>query len=256
MALKKEISRLREEEEKEELQLDKLSKDRAKQLLQERVSNQQQGALTGAAKLAEKKKTISELLNESTKDDAVSIIHSMGVMKFEYDKKLKTDTYNLDLINNSVLRRLTNDQRVQFMFLLAHCICDSSGQQQVQKVKMSNMGIDDKLFPAFFDILIENIEYFGADEFWLESNKMGDEGMKKFAEFLGGNPATLEVVKMYNNKAVVGTPVINQLLSAIERNDKIQKFTFEWRFTQHRDRIEKQVKKNQDLKRKLKWDAK
>eukprot|EP00484_Ammonia_sp_Unknown_P025857 CAMPEP_0197038566 /NCGR_PEP_ID=MMETSP1384-20130603/15480_1 /TAXON_ID=29189 /ORGANISM="Ammonia sp." /LENGTH=715 /DNA_ID=CAMNT_0042469017 /DNA_START=49 /DNA_END=2196 /DNA_ORIENTATION=- len=252
--LKKEIRAMKEEEEKEEVQLGNLEKDRAKKLLEERVNELQKNTLSTPS--TEKKKTISELLNESSKEDAVDIIHGMGVIKFEYDKKLKKDTYNLDLTNNAVLKRLTNAQRKQFMLLLAHCICDNSGQQKVEKVKLSNMGIDDKLFPDFMDVLIENIEHFEADELWLESNKIGDEGMKKLAVFLAKTPAKLEVIKMYNNKAIISTPVCNELLSAIEENGILQKFTFEWRLTQHRDRINKKLNANQDAKRKRKWAKK
>merc|ERR1712154_206044 len=69
--LKKEIATIKEEEQKEELQVDRLSRDRAKKLLEERVNDQQQGSLT-VTKSTEKKKTISELLAESSKEDAVS----------------------------------------------------------------------------------------------------------------------------------------------------------------------------------------
>merc|ERR1712130_362471 len=182
------------------------------------------------------KKTISEMLADCTKDDAVNIINSMGVLKFEYDKKLRKDTYNLDLTNNTVINRLTNPQRKTFMYLLGHCLVDTSGQQKIQKIKMSNMNLNDKLFPDFMDILIENKEHFEADEWWLESNKLGDPSMTKLAKFLEMIPKSLEVIKLYNNKAIVSTPCINKiLLPAIEKNDKIQKFTFEWRLTQHRD---------------------
>ena len=249
--LQKEIGALKEEEEKEELQLDSLQKDRARKLLQERVEDQQQNALNAGPE--QKKQTLSEMLNESTKEDAISIIHSMNCIKFEYDKKLKRDTYNLDLTNNSVLRRLTDVQRKKFMFLLAHCICDSSGQQKVEKVRMSNMNIDDKVFPDFMAVIVDNVEHFGVEEWALESNKIGNEGMKMFAAFLEMSPPTLEEVKMYNNKTSVSTSVLNDLLSSIEKNDKICKFTFEWRLTQHRDRIDKQLRKNQDLRRKAKW---
>eukprot|EP00486_Rosalina_sp_Unknown_P003672 CAMPEP_0201575308 /NCGR_PEP_ID=MMETSP0190_2-20130828/20419_1 /ASSEMBLY_ACC=CAM_ASM_000263 /TAXON_ID=37353 /ORGANISM="Rosalina sp." /LENGTH=541 /DNA_ID=CAMNT_0048004757 /DNA_START=12 /DNA_END=1634 /DNA_ORIENTATION=+ len=162
--LKKEIRTLKEEEEKEELQLDNIAKDRAKKLLEERVKDQQQGTMNEAQAALGKKKTITEMLNDATKDDAVNIIHSMGVIKFDYDKTLKRDTYNLDLTNNSVLRRLTNEQRKIWMFLLGHTICDKSGQQKIEKVKMSNMNIDDKVFCAFMDILIENVDAWAATE--------------------------------------------------------------------------------------------
>lgn len=255
--LRKEIGALKEEEEKEELQLDSLQKNRAKALLQERVQEQQQNALTqggvGGIVGNEKKQTLSELLNESTAEDAVSIIHSMNCIKLEYDKALKRDTLNLDLTNNAVLRRLTDVQRKQFMFLLANCICDGSGQHKIEKVRMSNMNIDDKLFPDFMAIVIEKAEHFGAEEWALESNRIGNEGIKMLAAFLELTPPTLQTLKMYNNKTSISTPVINQLLSSIEKNDKLCKFSFEWRLTQHRDRIEKQLNKNQDLRRRAKW---
>ena len=253
--LKKELRTLKEEEEKEELQMDSLKKDRARKLLEERVKDQQDGTMTAVQQQQEvgNKKTISEMLNDSTIEDAVNVINSMGVIKFEYDKTLKKDTYDCNLTNNSVLRRLTNDQRKQWMFLLGHCLCDKSGQKKIEKVKMSNMGIDDKVFCDFMDILIENIDEFEATEWWLESNKIGNEGMKKLSTFLGLSPKKLEVVKMYNNKTVISTPNLNDLLTNIEKNEVLQKFTFEWRLQQHRDRIAKQLKKNQDLKRKRRW---
>eukprot|EP01083_Nonionella_stella_P289850 986351_1 len=252
--LREEIRVLKEEEQKEELQMDRLSRDRAKELLQKRVSDQQQNSL---AQLAQRdvtqKQTISEMLAECSKEDATDIIYSMGVIKFDYDKKLRRDTYNLDLTNNSVLRNLTDKQRRKWMEMLAYCICDDSGAQKIEKLKMTNMNIDDKLFPDFMDILIDNIEHFHTEEWWLESNKIGNVGIQKLSQFLASTPKTLEIVKMYNNKVPVATKVLNNLLTDIESNDTIQQFTFEWRLQQHRDRIAKQLRKNQDAKRKRRW---
>ncbi len=84
-------------------------------LLEERVNDQKQGTLSNVTKLTKKKKTINELLAESNKEDTFSVIHSIGVIKFEYN-----------LTYNSVSRQLTYAQRKQFMFLLAHCIGDNN----------------------------------------------------------------------------------------------------------------------------------
>jgi len=253
--LKAQIAVMKKEEKEEEVQLGKVGKDRAQKLMEERIKHQQQNSLNAPSD-GGPKKTMAEMLKESTKADAMNIIHGMGCLKFEWDKKLKRDTYTLDLTNNTVLRRLLDSNRKQFMFLLAHTLCDDSGGQKVEKVRMSNKGITDKLFPEFMKIMVENIEHFAAEELTLESNKIGNEGMKMLALFLEKNPRTLREIKMYNNKDNVSTPVINQLLTAIEKNDRLCKFTFEWRLTQHRDRIEKQLNKNQDKRRKEKWAKK
>eukprot|EP00485_Elphidium_margaritaceum_P019917 CAMPEP_0202728708 /NCGR_PEP_ID=MMETSP1385-20130828/185761_1 /ASSEMBLY_ACC=CAM_ASM_000861 /TAXON_ID=933848 /ORGANISM="Elphidium margaritaceum" /LENGTH=674 /DNA_ID=CAMNT_0049394959 /DNA_START=18 /DNA_END=2041 /DNA_ORIENTATION=- len=254
--LQKEVRALREEEEKEELQLDNLQKDRARELLQARVQQQQRNSLTPSA-AGGPQKTISELLNESSKEDAVDIIYSMNVLSFVMDRKLKRQVYELNLNNNAVLMRLTNTQRVQFLELLAYCICDDSGQQKIERVCMTNLGVlDDKLFVDFMDILLERLDKFHAFEWNLESNKIGDEGMKKIAEFVRREPHNLEILKLTNNKKQVNTQVLKELIGGIEENKKLQYFYYNgsdmygWRLKQYYDRCEKHLRANQNAKRK------
>eukprot|EP01084_Bolivina_argentea_P022436 41697_1 len=252
--LQNQLLTIKEEKQQKEIQMDPIKRIKAKQLLQKRVQCEQANAIK--VDKEGDKKTISEMLNDSTKENAKDIINSMGVLKFEYDKTLKKDMYTLNMTNNPTLRRLTNDQRKQFIHLFGHCLINKDNSAHVEKVKITNIGIDDKLFPSLIDIFIENVQYFFTKEIWMESNKIGNVGMLKLAEFIALNPKTLQVIKMYNNKAIISSKTINILLTALEKNTQICKFTFEWRLSQHRDRIDKVLRANQERRRKEKWAKK
>merc|ERR1711971_1524135 len=107
------------------------------------------------------KKTVVQMLNETTASNAFSMIESMGVLKMEYDKKLKHELLVLNMTNNSILRRLTNKQRERFMFILGHAIVASDVEHKIEK-KMECK----------------------VREIWAESNKIGNDGMDKLAQLI------------------------------------------------------------------------
>merc|ERR1712032_139974 len=101
-------------------------------------------------------------------------------------------------------------------------------------------------------ILVENKDCLIMTELWLESNRIGDDGMKSLCQLIECNLDSLRVIKLYNNKKDVSTPILNKMIDSMDKNDKIIKFTFEWRLQQQKDKIEKILKRNQELKRKNK----
>ena len=256
--LKAEASKTSEQEQTAEIAMDAIKRNKAKELLMKRVQYERSNALkvvdNGDSK--ESKKTVSELLNDAAPSDAMGIIQSMGALQFEFDKRLKRDIYTLNMTNNSILRRFTNKQRQEFMVVLGNCLVDKENDQQIENVKISNMGIDDRLFVLFMDVLLENASDFKVKELWMESNQIGNEGMKKLAQFIELNVESLEVIKLYNNKDSIKSKVLDNLLVSMEKNCFVIKFTFEWRLSQHRDKMNKILRRNQDRKRKLRWAKK
>merc|ERR1712060_122156 len=118
------------------------------------------------------------------------------------------------------------------------------------------MGIEDKMMIEFVKIIVENQEKARFNELWLESNRIGDDGMKALCQLIECNLECLSIIKLYNNKTSISTAVCNQMLESLEKNDKIIKFTFEFRFQQQKDKLAKILRRNQELRRKARVKAK
>ena len=93
-------------------------------------------------------------------------------------------------------------------------------------------------------------EEHNVKELWLESNPIGDEGMKSMARFIE-NDDRIETVKLFNNKKTISTKVLNEVLSALANNTTITKFVFDgFRFQDQRDRKDRYLRRNQEMNRK------
>ena len=206
------------------------------------------GSGTGTVK--KKKRTMNELLKEATRDDARNITQGMGLIQSEYDNKEKRDICTLNMNNNNMMTRLLDEQKIKLMSLIAYSIVDNNNDNdKIERVTMCNSSIEDKLMMELMKILCENKDDINMTDLWLESNRIGNDGMNGLCKLIELNLDCLIVIKLYNNKKDVSTAVCNQMLESLEKNDKIIKFTFEFRLQQQKDKLAKILKRNQEIRR-------
>lgn len=75
-------------------------------------------------------------------------------------------------------------------------------------------------------------------------------GFEAMAEFIAVDN-NIKVFKLAANRADISTSVLNKLVDSIEKNEKIVKFIFGgWRLQQHKDRVEKAIRRNSEKARK------
>merc|ERR1712130_616760 len=116
---------------------------------------------------------------------------------------------------------------------------------------MCNADVNDAFLTKILKTLTENQERHGIKELWLESNPIGDDGMKELAQFITDDHR-VTVIKLYNNKKTISTAVLNELLEALSVNMTILKFVFDgFRFQHQKDKHEKYMRRNQEIVRKL-----
>ena len=253
------------------VQVNKQQKEMAKKLLEKRVETQKKGDINGIVlnindnnnitlksddknNNKKKKRTMNELLNEATSDDARNITLGMGLINIEYDNKEKRDMIELNMNNNTIMNRLLNEQKNKLISLIAYSIIDNRDKNKIiDKVLMCNASINDKLINKFINILCNNKQDINIKELWLESNPIGNDGINDLCKLIELNLDCLIVIKLYNNKKDISTSCCNQLIDSLEKNDKIIKFTFEFRLQQQRDRVDRLLKKNQKLRRTSKF---
>merc|ERR1719361_1862631 len=137
-----------------------------------------------------------------------------------------------------MMTRLTDEQKQKFMYLVAHSVVDSNSET-IERVTLCNAGIEDKMMIEFMKVIVENKEKVRMNELWLESNRIGDEGMKSLCELIECNLECLRIIKLYNNKKDVSTVVCNQMIDSLDKNEFIIKFTFQFRLQHQKDKLAK-----------------
>ena len=115
------------------------------------------------------------------------------------------------------------------MFVTAHSIAESESGIGIERVSLCNVGIEDKLAIQLLSVLAERSDTLKVSELSLESNRIGDEGMDAMCALIRCNVPSLTTIKLWNYKKDVTTSCCNRMIEALESNDKITKFVFEWR---------------------------
>ena len=196
---------------------------------------------------------MNELLTAATADDARTILSGMKLIQNEYDHREKKDLCILNMNNSDALSRMSEEQKLKMIFLVGHCIGDNNENGEgIEKATLCNVGIEDKLMVQLMKVLVEKKETLNLKELSMESNRIGDDGMDALCDLIRCNVESLTTIKLWNNKKDVTTPCCLRMIEALENNDKITKFVFEWRLRQYTDRVEKVLRRNQDLRRKAK----
>merc|ERR1712228_371965 len=202
----------------------------------------------------QKKRTLNGLLKDATESDGTAIVSGMNLIQKEFDHKEKKDLSILNMNNNNMMTRLTDEQKLKFMSLVGHSVVDSKSDT-IERVTMCNTGIEDNMMIEFIKIMIENKEKVRMNELWLE-NRIGDAGMKALCQLIECNLECLKIIKLYNNKKDVSTAVCNQMIDSLDKNEFIIKFTFQFRLQHQKDKLAKILRRNQELRRKARLKKK
>merc|ERR1712087_286786 len=190
---------------------------------------------------------MKDILQNATAENARAVMTAMNVIQSEHDQREHRDVLTLNMNNSDALSRLSESEKLKMMFLTAHSIADN--ESGIEKVTLCNAGIEDKLAVQLLTVLAERSHSLSVSELSLESNRIGDDGMDALCGLIRCNVPSLITIKLWNNKKDVTTNCCNRMVDALESNDKIIKFVFDWRIRHHKDRAEKVLRRNQDLRR-------
>merc|ERR1712087_155100 len=118
-------------------------------------------------------------------------------------------------------------------------------------VEVSNAGLDDVFFAAICEALSEST----SAPVWClnaQSNPIGDAGMEALCELLSKNYKHLTHVKLQNHRKDISTSVVEKMAAALQGNDFVTTFEFEFRHHQEKDRCKKVLWRNSEAARKRK----
>merc|ERR1712217_814408 len=87
----------------------------------------------------------------------------------------------LNMNNNAMMSKMSDTERGNMEDLIVNAMVKQEGLQQVQ---MCNANVNDHFLGKILAKLSEHREHHKVKELWLESNPIGDEGMKLLAEFI------------------------------------------------------------------------
>jgi len=203
-----------------------------------------------------KGKMLKEALSNPEPENAVKVMESLGLFmakekgpNFEHKEEVKEEEERLEVLNmnnNAMMSKMSDTERGNMEDLIVNAMVKQEGLQQVQ---MCNANVNDHFLGKILAKLSDHREDHQVKELWMESNPIGDEGMKQLAQFMESDDR-IETVKLYNNKKTISTKVLNQLLDALSNNETITKFVFDgFRFQHQRDRKEKYLRRNQEIAR-------
>eukprot|EP01083_Nonionella_stella_P159332 519661_1 len=172
-------------------------------------------------------------------------------MDCDDDEKGQTaDDYDLfDMNNIDILRSFHGKSRET----LSKVICTAIVRiPKIEIVEMCNADIND----AFVEMLVEylNQYYMKRREakitiLSLQSNPIADRGMLSLSKLIRMNHGALNTVKLQNNRRDISTLVCQQICEALQQNEYIIKFEFQFRHYQWRDFRDKVVKRNAEKAR-------
>merc|ERR1711971_1492449 len=84
----------------------------------------------------------------------------------------------------------------------------------------------------------------------IQSNPIGDEGMRSLCGLIRTNHRMLTQIKIQNNRKDISTAVCQQICEALQQNEWIKVFEFAFRHHQHRDQCRKALWRNNEASRK------
>ncbi|ETO26038.1 hypothetical protein RFI_11099 [Reticulomyxa filosa] len=153
----------------------------------------------------------------------------------------------LNMNNSAIMNKMSQTEKENMETLICNGIVNN---KDLKVVQMCNANVDDLFFIKILDTLAQN--QTSVTEVWFENNSIGDTGMQRLATFIR-NDKQITVMKFYSNKKTISTPVLEELCNAIMANETLIKFVFDgFRFQQHKDTLEKALKRNHNLLRQKK----
>ena len=222
-----------------------------------------------AAKLKDRLKN-----EEDAMENAVDIVKDLGFLKYiknndiyskiyikkgrmdnddddddddEKDEKIDFDLF--DMNNMTVLKMFEGKMRET----LTKVICKSIVSiPSIEIVEICNCDID----ADFMEVLCKYLgEYYMKNKnsritiLSLQSNPIIDRGMIALCSLIRMNQSMLTTIKLQNNRKDISTLICQQICEALEQNEYIIKFEFEFRHYQWRDYRDKVVKRNAEKAR-------
>ena len=153
----------------------------------------------------------------------------------------------LNMNNNAMMKKMSDSEKENLQNLICEALVKN---EELKQVQMCNADISDAFLAKILGKLAGSRAEHKVTELWLESNPIGDEGMKCLAEFIAADDR-IQIVKLFNNKKTISTQVLNELLDALGKNTTITKFVFDgFRFQHQRGRKEKYLRRNAEIARK------
>mmetsp|Transcript_50681 Transcript_50681/g.84280 ORF Transcript_50681/g.84280 Transcript_50681/m.84280 type:complete len:424 (+) Transcript_50681:43-1314(+) len=159
----------------------------------------------------------------------------------------------LNMNNNVMMKKMSEKEKEN----MENLICDSMVRnKELKQVQMCNADIGNDFLMKILEKLTDNREQHNVTELWLESNPIGDKGMSALAQFIASDDK-ITIIKLYSNKKTISTPVLNELIDAMEKNETILKFVFDgFRFQHQKDKKEKYLRRNAEIARKKRNEEK
>merc|ERR1712154_723785 len=117
-------------------------------------------------------------------------------------------------------------------------------------LEMSDCGVDNVFMSKICDGLIDN----DLSQIWclnMQSNPIGDGGMLSLCKLIQKNGKYLTHIKLQNNRKDISTPVCEEMCNALQVNQYIKVFEFEFRHYQYKDKCKKILRRNNETARRL-----
>jgi len=245
----------------DEVKVTTTSKSNIASLFAEKIEKQKKSS-SAASMTSSKGKILKEALTNPEPEKAAEVVESLGLfvaMEKTPDFKKKNggddDTKEeeeaplevLNMNNNVMMKKMSEKEKEN----MENLICDSLiKNSELKQVQMCNADINDDFLIKILDKLAANEQQHSINELWLESNPIGDKGMSALAKFIA-NDAKVSIIKLYSNKKTISTPILNELIEALEKNTTIVKFVFDgFRFQHQKDKKEKWLRRNAEIARK------
>eukprot|EP01084_Bolivina_argentea_P067148 122353_1 len=210
------IEALKAERNLHEVKVTTTSKDNIASLFAAKIEKQKKSAAAGGMPTGSKGKILKEALKNPEPEKAAEVVESLGL----FVAKEKTPNYSkkgmekeekaeeeapvlevLNMNNNVMMKKMSAKEKEN----MENIICDSLVKNEDLKcVQMCNADVNDAFLEKILNKLAENREKHHVTELWLESNPIGDSGMKCLASFMATDDK-IQIVKLYNNKKTIST---------------------------------------------------
>ena len=159
--------------------------------------------------------------------------------------------YVLNMMNNGLLTKLTQEQAIEFEKLLLFSL---ETVDKLYMIEMTRSELNNIILQKIVNVLImrsDRMELFGPEIFKCESNQITDIGMKYILDYIGINDKDLKIIKaghMFKEISSETCKLFGQVLD--EKNEYLLKLSIDIQWNQYQTKIDKALKRNNDQFRK------
>merc|ERR1719229_718760 len=151
---------------------------------------------------------------------------------------------NITLLNSKVLIKLNPSDQEAFKQLILLSI------EQCPSIYMINFNASN-ICNNFLDKIVktlsrrqQNEQRYGPELLLLENNPITDRGISMLCQYVAQNGAHLKCLKVGHCFGTISTKCCQQFCDALKANEQILKVTFDMRWNQHRQLVDKSLKRN------------